>query len=306
MVWQTIQSGVNKGVGMNSWPSPLNWVTNVEVLVCNQDLWMARIDLAYNVAADFFWSSFVPSPREVERKYFTGGYRCGFFLNVKVRSPLEIIFGKGTSTVIAQIFEPFARGLFFWWVQQTALSALAAWTTVIFPELYCEEGIGDGLRRADKGALGQGFNSGTPGLGVLSFDKRGWLSTTSAIVFLPPGYWRVRCAWFIHPSPWPTTGLQMGLGLDGHAYRLSNAEDSTPGLPTTHITEDQGHLPDGGALAAWVQGTRPPEALPQGVDLVMFTYSWSPFPFPGPQDGLDAPNPPFPPRLPAKCEESFS
>lgn len=302
--WDTMTNGAEKALQLNSWPKPMNWVTDVQVLVCNQDTWIAQIKLAFAVGANFFWSSFLPSPREIERKIITGGYRCGFYLKVRVKSPISIIFGQGTSTVIAEIQGPFARGLFYWWAQETALGALSAWTTLMYPELFCEEHIGDGLRRSDIGSLGQGFNSGVPGLGVKVFDVYDFLSPTNAIVFLPPGYWKVYAAYFVNSSPWPTEGLRLGLGLDGEPFRTQEVDNSDSSIPRTHITQETGFFDQGHALSAWIEGTRPLGAFPQTINCVMFTYSWSPIPFEDSGNGLPLPNTPAGPRIPPKCGES--
>jgi len=298
----------------NHWPTPHNWITDIKVLVCNQDTFIAQFKLAFALAAEFFWSSFVPSPREVERKFFTGGYRCGFYLNVKIKSPIEILFGRGTNTVIGQIQSPFATGLFYFWVQQTALTALSSWSTLVFPQLYCEENVGDGVRRDDIGQLSQGFHEGVPGLGVLIYDKWNIMAPTAATVFFPPGYWSVYAAWIVQPSGSPITDLKLGLGLDGQAWMMDDMEDPTPGLPSTHITQESGFLPGGGTVSAWIQGSKPPGAFPSAVVCTLFTASWSPIPFDPDPSGLQkSSNPPYGrpggdgawagPPLPPKCSE---
>jgi len=302
MVWESMKNQTAKVAGWNRWPAPHNWITDIKVLVCNQDTVIMQIKLAFALAAEMFWTSFVPSPREVERKFFTGGYRCGFYLDVKFKSPVEIIFGRGTSTVIAEVARPFATGLFYFWLQQTAITALSSFTTLIYPMLYCEDGIGDGLRRGDRGSISQGSQEGCPGLGVYMFDRWGFMNLTDAGVFLPPGYFHVYVAWFVEPSGNPFTHLNLGLGLNGVAWHMHTMDPPTPGLPSIHITEEYGHLPDGGAVQAWVQGGKPPGSFPSLVWATMFTYSWSLVPFDSSIVQPADPNmPQFGPRVSPKC-----
>lgn len=271
---------------------PHNWVTDIRVLVCNDQTFIVQIKLAFAMTMHMFMTNFVPSPREVERKFFTGGYRCGFFLNVKVKSPVEILFGRGTSTIIAEVVRPFITPLFYFWLQQTVMTSLSMFTTLMFPMAFCEEAVGAGLRKLDRGFLGQGHSEGVPGLGTFIFDTYGFLSLGASIVQFPPGYWSVYVAWFVDPSGSQISNLKLGINLVGIGTQVDDMEDPLPGLPSTHITDKQGYSETGVVVEAWMEGDKPLGAFPSQVTAMMFTYSWSPIPFVPPTGYIQQPSDP--------------
>jgi len=68
MVWQEVSSAGKSVANFNHWPRPANWVKNISVLVCMEQTFIVQIELAFNVAMEFFLSNLLPSPREIERK----------------------------------------------------------------------------------------------------------------------------------------------------------------------------------------------------------------------------------------------
>jgi len=274
--WQSVKQNVREAASWNHWPIPPNWVTDIRTLVCNDQTLIVQIKLAFALSMEMFFTELFPSPREIERKFFTGGYRCGFVLDVKVKSPIEIIFGKGTATMIAEMARPAITGLYYFWMEQTAISALSRFMTVIYPELFCEAGIGDGLRKADRAPFGAGHIEGVPGLGVEIFDYKNLLPANAAIADFPAGYWHAYAAWFINPSPWPLTGLKLGIRDLGGLDYFDEIPDVDDGLPRTRVTEAGGFSVNPHAVEAWMQGDKPMDAFPQMCTCVMFTVSWSP------------------------------
>lgn len=306
---------IKKLLNYNRWPGVHNYVTDIRVLVCNEQTLIVQISLAFALAMHMFWTSFFPSPREVERKFFTGGYRCGFFLDVKVKSPVEIIFGRGASTIIGEIVRPAATLMYYFWLEQVALTAMSTFTTLIYPFLFCQDNIGDGLRRSDVGTFGQGHNEGVPGLGAFKFDRYGFMSLTNCTVFFPPGYWTVYVAWFVKPTPWPIENLKLGIHDSSHPNQMADMEPRSAGEPATHVTDVSGYSAEGAVISAWAEGDLPLGALVSQVEAVMFTYSWSPIPFPPPYGDLQGPSGPphgrqpwdfrhFGPEPPPLCLES--
>jgi len=302
MVWETVKHEGKKIAGFNHWPNPVDWVTDIKVLVCNQDTWIAEINLFAALAAKWFWTNVIPGPRELERKFMTGGYRCGFYIDVKVKSPISIIFGEGTGRVIAEIAGPVATAFFWIWAEQASIEALSAWQTLLYPQEFCQDHIGDGLRRADHGVLGQGHWEGVPGLGVFVFDAYEYLSLGAALVSLPAGYWSVYAAWIVDASPWITSNLKLGFHADSVPVGMWEAGDTTPGLPTQRITQASGYSDHGQVIEAWMEGDRPLGSFPQNITCVMFTYTWSPNPWPGWKDALQGPPTPVQPLNLPLCE----
>lgn len=236
MIWDTVKGNAGKAANFNHWPNPVNWVVNIDVLMCNQDYWLARIELAFATAADFFWTNLVPSPRELERKFLLGGYRCGFYVNIKVKSPMRIVAGKGASTVIVEIVQPFTKFLFYWWAQQTILESIAAWMTVLYPELYCVENVGKVYNQNSNAPIVTGTTAGTTAFPTHTYDPFHLALPLEEGATLGAGPAKVTAAWFFTvgnvpidsiKTGWTVNGIQQdiqdlpggGLGSDPHVVR---------------------------------------------------------------------------------------
>lgn len=301
MVWESVSSAGSKVANFNHWPMPVNWVKNIRLLVCNQDTWMAEVELAFNIGMWFFWNNVLPSPREIERKAFTGGYRCGFYLDIPIKSPVEVIFGRGTARMIAEIAEPFARGLFYWWAASATMEALAAFTTIMYPQLYCTDNLGNAMRSNDRAALGSGEHSGVPGLGFLNFDHNNIMSLTDATVFFPAGYWRVVALFLLPVGEGPFDYLRVGIKAGSDTYMHDVPHGPTNVLE--QITgEASGHSPGSPiTVSAWIEYKRPIGVLPVTVECVRYIAYWSPDPFPPGQDALQTGSQDDGPRLYPDC-----
>jgi len=115
--------------GYTHWPSPINFRYEIEELAC-QNTWQARIKLYGLTAAWWFWSNLVPSPVELTRKFLLGGYKCGFYLPIRFKSPLTIFVGDEGVEFFAEIARPVTTFFFYWWVASSLFSALDTWHTV--------------------------------------------------------------------------------------------------------------------------------------------------------------------------------
>jgi len=132
--------------GYTHWPSPYNFQRQIKIKAC-QDGWIAEIELYANVAAYYFWTNLLPSPVEITRKLFLGQYKCGFYLPIRFKSPLQFIIGKGGVKALAWIARPFTRVLFWWWVASSIFAAFDTYQMVVeakedcptdFDEVICE------------------------------------------------------------------------------------------------------------------------------------------------------------------------
>jgi len=280
VVWETVSGNVKNVAGWNRWPSPYNFIKNIRILVCNQDSWMAEIELAVTMAVYMFWNDFFPSPREVERKVFTGGYRCGFILDIPIKSPIEIIFGKGTARMVGEIAAPFAKALFYWWVAATAYESLSAFTSIIFPQLFCTDNLGDAERSNDRGALGSGEHSGVPGLGFLNYDYREIMSLTDATCFFPAGYWRVIAMWLLPVGEGPFDYLRVGIKAGDDTYDMTDVQHGPTNVLEQIMSESSGQSDQPITVSAWIEYKRPIGVLPVTVECVRYIAYWSPTPWP--------------------------
>jgi len=170
------------------WPNPFNSVKNITVLMCNDGVWLASIELYAELVASFFWTNFVPSPVEIFRKTFLGGYRCGFYLKIRGFSPGDLIWGGRTTRVLAEIAHPGLVGLFYWWLASTAIAALDAWTSVVYAEESCGLTLGDCLAGSGAGFLIVEGDGSSTGFDVIYDPSNLFNGIGSFIAIDEPGY----------------------------------------------------------------------------------------------------------------------
>lgn len=173
MVWDAIESGLANYRKFPRWPTPFGQVKSITEIMCNDDYWIAEIVTIGEGAADWFWSNLIPQPTELIRKIFTGSYKCGFYLDIKVKSPVEIIWGKGSNRFIAMVVRPFATAFFALWATNIALDALHAWSTMMSIWGECEPQLGSFLVRDKSAPIGSGDPAGAVPGGVVDYDKYG-------------------------------------------------------------------------------------------------------------------------------------
>jgi len=136
MVWEKVKDNPRK---WSHWPNPLtNMVKKIDVLAC-ENTWQAKVEMWAIGLANFFWTNFIPSPVELTRKVTMGGYKCGFYLPIEVKSPLDIVWKDGrTSQVLLEISRPITTALFYWWAAETAWDALSTFSSLLMKEELCD------------------------------------------------------------------------------------------------------------------------------------------------------------------------
>lgn len=159
-IWDSFTDGVDHLTPWKRWPTPFGWTTDVKTIICNENMWMGEIGTVGAVVGALFWTDFIPSPVEIERKTVTGSYKCGFYLLPKQKGLVEVLFGKGTQRVVARVQRPFTTGLFYMWAADTAFDAMAAWTMLIHKKLFCAIPEGDCLLMGGFGTFGGGNITG--------------------------------------------------------------------------------------------------------------------------------------------------
>jgi len=178
--WQEFQRGalpyVNYPMKYTHWPYPNpNYVRSIHLLAC-EHTWQARITMWRRGAVLFFYQNLIPSPVELTRKFVLGGYKCGFYIPVAVRSPIDQIWRDGTlSKTLAEISGPLTRGLFYWWAAETAWSALNMWSSLIHEGEVCNPDGTECLLRDGNGTWPgvPAHRIGSPGLFTEIYDPRG-------------------------------------------------------------------------------------------------------------------------------------
>jgi len=276
MVWESVSKGASDVVKFNHWPQPFNFLKNARVLVCNEDTFIVELQFAFNLFAYFFFTQLIPSPREIERKTFTGGYRCGFYLDIKVKSPIEIIWGQGTARMIAEISRPFTTGLFYWWGMGAIFEAFGIWQTLMFRQLLCDPFIGDVLRRDDIMSWPPGDNEGVPGLGELVWDPYHLCGPSQPFIEFPPGGWHVYAVWMFNAGPTGLTNVKTGWFDGDNVVGLTSHGDVLPGQQLPVIREAQGWSAGGFSLGAYASGTSGPSVIASAAICMRFIADWIP------------------------------
>jgi len=270
VVWEAARSEGKKLLKFNHWPNPVNRIVDIEVLICNQDTWLARIELAAATAADFFWTNLLPSPRELERKALLGGYRCGFYMNIKVKSPIAIIFGRGTSTVIAEIASPFAKALFWFWAQSSAYEAMIQWQTVLYPELFCVPDVGVLLDKHATAPIGQGHITGTTAFPTHQYDPFHISLPFEEGCTLPAGNAKVTCAWIFQPGATGISNVKTGWTVNGVITELRDLDGGSVGTEPHEVRQIE--LPNfgGGVIQPYFEADSGPRVIPATVTTTVF------------------------------------
>lgn len=272
MVWDSITSGVGKAAAFNHWPQPFNFLRRAEVLMCNDDYWLAEFEFAFDVFAHFFWTNLIPSPREIERKTLTGSYRCGFYSNVKVKSPIQIVFGNGTSRMIGEIAAPFARAFFYWWAAETAIEAFHAWQTILHRQLLCAPFIGDVLRANDRGIITGIPSVGIPALGDQLYDPQGFNEPGGPLIHAPPGGNHLWAAYLFNANPSGLAYTRTGWQRNGEIIELESHGSVAPSAQKAVIRHFYNLDPDFSELAPYVESETNGGVVPGAVILVRFGY----------------------------------
>jgi len=161
------------------WPHYPGFFKELRVLAC-EDTWQAEVEMWFDVAAEFFYTTFIPSPVELSRKLVSGAYKCGFYLPIKLKSPLDVVWKDGkTSKALLQINSPATRGLFMVWAMGAAWGALAAWQSVPLAQAMCDADGHECLLRAGENWFPGTDPEGAPGFFEVIYDPAGR--------YVPPG-----------------------------------------------------------------------------------------------------------------------
>jgi len=173
------------------WPGAPNFLLERDVWAC-QDGWWAYFKFSEYALLNFFWTSFFPSPVELERKTLLGSYKCGFYLPIKIKSPMELLVGEEGVEILAKIARPITTALFWWWAAETAWSAFDTAQTIVYKEQFCDDlrnvFVADGAGTTFAIDVG-----GTPvGPWHPITDPEGLCGVACTGIFIPAGDFRVR------------------------------------------------------------------------------------------------------------------
>ncbi len=121
------------------WPDPFrNSVKDIKQLACNHT-WQAKVKMYGLGVGKWAWTAFIPQPTEIVRKTLTGSYKCGFYLDVKFKSPVDVIWAdQGIGDALLEIAHPAVTGLFYLWAAGSLFDAVNTWSSIMYAQMMCD------------------------------------------------------------------------------------------------------------------------------------------------------------------------
>jgi len=212
-VWNTVK-GEGKELSFWKWPNPFNAIKRIDVMACNPN-WLARVEFYTEVALEFFWTNFIPSPSEVLRNWFLGNYDCGKKAKTSLKNRLPKLPGRDPRVVFAEFARPALTGLFYWWAAQTSINALTTFTTILNAQANCEADNNNCIMRDGYSSLG-GPAVGTPVFATLTHDPNDWGQPLICAVGPPPGHrWGICNMTFVNTLAAGGIDFDVWLDIDG-------------------------------------------------------------------------------------------
>lgn len=267
MPWDDIRvSNIKDLAKLRSWPNPITALLDLEVMMCNRDVWIADIVYAGAEIANFFWTNFIPGPRELERKALAGSYKCGFYMDTKFRSPLEKVWGRGVQRALVEIANPFVTGLFYIWAAGSLIDAIGIWQTIMWPQAFCNKFVGNYLYSGAHAFASSGHSEGGVGLGHLDYDPHGYGNPFVADMNVPPGWTRMNVYWTVDAAGPGFSNFKTGFQIDSTYLEIEDHGAILPGT-TFQVSRDFTYEDDfsGHDIAPWWSGDVP---LGAGLNVV--------------------------------------
>jgi len=183
-IWNTINK-LEKENNFYRWPNPFNAIKQVDVMACNPEFWV-RVEFYAKVAAEFWWTNFVPSPIEITRRWVLGKFKCGAKAKTNGRGKMDILPFRNTRVTVAGIASPVLRGLFYWWAANTAWAALDTWSSILNAQANCDADMNMAIIRDGHASIA-GIGQGSPAFGQVTWDPNGWAVANICAVGPPAG-----------------------------------------------------------------------------------------------------------------------
>jgi len=179
----TWEAELGNSLKHGSWPNPFrNMVKRIDVLAC-EDTFQAMVEMYALGFGNWWWSSFIPSPVEITRKTFTGGYKCGFYGKTKWRSPIDIIWKDGrTSRMLMQISSPITRTLFYIWASETVLDFMSTWSSLQLAMEKCNRNQNETLLRDASAPMQNSIPDGAPVFAEVIYDPKDRATPNDCII----------------------------------------------------------------------------------------------------------------------------
>jgi len=260
------------------WPGAPNFIVQRDIWAC-QDGWWAYIKFSEYALLNLFWTAFIPSPVEVERKILLGSYRCSFYFFPKIKSPLQLVIGEDGVSILAKLARPVTTVLFWWWAAETAWSALDTAQTIFYKDEFCDD-LENVVVAEDAetpfavdadGAIVYGWHEVT--------DPGGHFNPGTGILAIPAGDFTIRAsAHFVHTAGTSVSNCAIWLDINGVVWDLQNFDNDKVNAGRSRMVSINGHANQSIIATLRFKATRSPGAPPFSIGIVgdVFSAAWTP------------------------------
>jgi len=175
-LWEQGQDAYRK---YHHWPNPYKFfMQDMEILSCGPTF-QAKVKYVGSEIFNFWFTNFVPSMVEIERRIVMGKYKCGFVLKARDKGRVGIIWkNPAIRTAVIEMSNPWLSGLFYMWAAQTAYDAITTWQSMVLKMSQCGADPHATMIRDGISLLGYGHNDGGAALGDTIQDPEGRASET--------------------------------------------------------------------------------------------------------------------------------
>lgn len=266
-IWNTAK-GVPKAALYAHWPRPFNHITSLEVIACNQDGWMAKIKMAFPTLVTWLFTTFIPSPQEIERRAFFGNYKCGFFIEVppnakaelkgfRTRGLAEILGQPGLGEFLIWVARPVLTTAFFLWAMDVERDALQAWSTIMLPQELCDPPFGDAFVRDKTAPIGVGHVEGSVPGGEVVYDYHHQVEGGTTAFDHDAGPLTAYVSWVFETSSAAINNLSVGFLVDGVPTNMSPIGNVPPFSQVAAESSFSNLMPNAGAINCYFECDRP-------------------------------------------------
>lgn len=252
-IWNFVSHPLRKSGKWLYWNKPFNNVISWEKLLCTDDRMLIKVELAAEEFTKWFASQIIPSPYELARKTFTGGYRCGFYFDTKVKSPVEIIWGEGTAKMIGEIFRPVGVTFMYMWLTQIEIDALSAWTSWLYRESFCTKPLGNFLVENKAAPVPAGHAAGSVPGGTVEFDPFHCVTGGDTAYLYEAGPVKFTSAFIFETGSRPLHNIRVGHLVDGVPVNMTGGAECPPFSSIQLLAEYEGTVNLDGAANSYFE-----------------------------------------------------
>jgi len=193
-------------------------VKNVSVLACS-DKMLIKVEMWTMVLGRWWFSNFIPSPVEITRKLVSGGYKCGFFLPIKVRSPLDIIWSDGAAAqAVLEMSRPVTTALFAMWATTTIFEGLDIAHTLFLAMQSCDDEANTAVMKEGAAYFPSNEQVGTAVFYTTTWDPNGLCDHNPGDIRYPIGNVQVGAIGFVTNTGSNIEELDISLDTNGVLY----------------------------------------------------------------------------------------